>query len=157
MKYLKVYAAVLCLAASGCAQLACRDCGQGCHVTRSQQAPRPTIVRTLCKDTGAGLLGRKNGCDDCAGNCPGACDGGEGCYDNGIGTCGPNDSCDSQAGGGLCGRCGLGKCICPHSGGYPEPVMFNPGPPVGQVAYPYYTVRGPRDFLQNNPPSIGPY
>ena len=34
---------------------------------------------------------------------------------------------------------------------------FNPGPPIGQVAYPYYTVRGPRDFLQANPPSIGPY
>jgi hypothetical protein len=23
------------------------------------------------------------------------------------------------------------------------------------VAYPYYTVRGPRDFFANNPPSIG--
>jgi len=30
-----------------------------------------------------------------------------------------------------------------------------PGPPTGQVAYPYYTVRGPRDFLMDNPPSIG--
>ena len=29
------------------------------------------------------------------------------------------------------------------------------GPPVGTYAYPYYTVRGPRDFLANNPPSIG--
>ncbi|MFN7731870.1 MAG: hypothetical protein ACK5OB_08205 [Pirellula sp.] len=27
-----------------------------------------------------------------------------------------------------------------------------PGPTVG---YPYYTVRGPRDFLMDNPPSIG--
>jgi hypothetical protein len=34
---------------------------------------------------------------------------------------------------------------------------FNPGPPVAQTAYPYYTVRGPRDFLQKCPPSIGPY
>ena len=32
---------------------------------------------------------------------------------------------------------------------------FTPGPPTGQVAYPYYTVRGPRDFLQNDPPTIG--
>jgi len=31
------------------------------------------------------------------------------------------------------------------------------GPPVGTVTYPYYTVRGPRDFLVNDPPSIGPY
>ena len=29
------------------------------------------------------------------------------------------------------------------------------GPPSAQVAYPYYTVRGPRDFLMDNPPSIG--
>lgn len=29
------------------------------------------------------------------------------------------------------------------------------GPPTAAVAYPYYTVRGPRDFLVNNPPSIG--
>lgn len=27
--------------------------------------------------------------------------------------------------------------------------------PTAQVAYPYYTVRGPRDFLLDNPPSIG--
>jgi hypothetical protein len=30
------------------------------------------------------------------------------------------------------------------------------GPPTAQVAYPYYTIRGPRDFLIDNPPSIGP-
>jgi hypothetical protein len=29
------------------------------------------------------------------------------------------------------------------------------GPPTPQVAYPYYTTRGPRDFLLDNPPSIG--
>ena len=30
------------------------------------------------------------------------------------------------------------------------------GPDVGAVTYPYYTTRGPRDFLMKNPPSIGP-
>ena len=30
-----------------------------------------------------------------------------------------------------------------------------PGPTAAQVAYPYYTTRGPRDFLVDNPPSIG--
>ena len=29
------------------------------------------------------------------------------------------------------------------------------GPPSAQVGYPYYTIRGPRDFLMDNPPSIG--
>ncbi|MCM2369555.1 hypothetical protein [Aporhodopirellula aestuarii] len=33
---------------------------------------------------------------------------------------------------------------------------FTPGAPTAQVAYPYYTHRGPRDFLMANPPSIGP-
>ena len=31
----------------------------------------------------------------------------------------------------------------------------DPGP-GGVVAYPYYTTRGPRDFLDRNPQSIGP-
>ncbi len=47
--------------------------------------------------------------------------------------------------------------MCPNAGGYPEYPAFNQGPPVGQVAYPYYTVRGPRDFLRDKPPTIGPY
>jgi hypothetical protein len=29
------------------------------------------------------------------------------------------------------------------------------GPPTAQVAYPYYTTRGPRDFFLDNPPTIG--
>jgi hypothetical protein len=29
------------------------------------------------------------------------------------------------------------------------------GVPGPTVAYPYYTTRGPRDFLVDNPPSIG--
>jgi hypothetical protein len=32
---------------------------------------------------------------------------------------------------------------------------FTPGPPSAQVGYPYYSHRGPRDFLLDNPPSIG--
>ena len=31
-----------------------------------------------------------------------------------------------------------------------------PGPPTAQVTYPYYTLHGPRDFLDPNPRSIGP-
>ncbi len=29
------------------------------------------------------------------------------------------------------------------------------GPATAQVAYPYYTARGPRDFFVDNPPTIG--
>ena len=63
------------------------------------------------------------------------------------------------------GVCGNGYCcaIC----GKPAPSCccnsgdqnynFAPGPPVAQTAYPYYTVRGPRDYLLGNPPPLGPY
>ena len=55
---------------------------------------------------------------------------------------------------------GAGLHCCPFCGCGPsgdQNYNFNPGPPVAQTAYPYYTLRGPRDFLLNNPPSIGPY
>ena len=40
-----------------------------------------------------------------------------------------------------------------HLGAYPGPAD---GPPTPTVTYPYYTTRGPRDFLRDDPPSIGP-
>ena len=43
----------------------------------------------------------------------------------------------------------------PPGGYYPPSMASQPGPPGGTVAYPYYTLRGPRDFLLDNPPSIG--
>ena len=62
-----------------------------------------------------------------------------------------NDGCDNcrrlacrDCGGRGCGRCRGGE----------EAVQA--GPPTGTVTYPYYTTRGPRDFLANNPQSIGP-
>jgi hypothetical protein len=63
-----------------------------------------------------------------------------------------------------CSACGHGYCCtcmgppapgCPNSGDHAY--NFAPGPPTGQTAYPYYTLRGPRDFLLDTPPSIGPY
>jgi hypothetical protein len=52
----------------------------------------------------------------------------------------------------------------PHMPGQPAYVGHLPhhqsnvgpaGPPSASFAYPYYTTRGPRDFLQANPASIG--
>lgn len=48
--------------------------------------------------------------------------------------------------GGLCAGCAKNAGAVDQGG----------GPAMPQYAYPYYTVRGPRDFLVNNPPSIGP-
>ena len=36
-----------------------------------------------------------------------------------------------------------------------SPMMPQAGPNSAAYAYPYYTVRAPRDFLMKNPPSIG--
>jgi len=53
-----------------------------------------------------------------------------------------------------CGPACAGPCdpaVDPEAMG-----MFNPGPPTGAVTYPYYTVRGPRDFLAGDVRPIGP-
>ena len=84
---------------------------------------------------------------NCQGQMPGHCK-----------TPGPHCPC---CGHGYCCSCcgppapGCPMCCCGASGD--QNYNFNPGPPVGQTAYPYYTLRGPRDFLLDNPPSIGPY
>ena len=48
-------------------------------------------------------------------------------------------------GGGMFGGNGIGGRRAPVAG----------GPPTAQVAYPYYTTRAPRDFLNPNPRGIG--
>jgi hypothetical protein len=82
------------------------------------------------------------------------------CYCQNDGGCQPNCVCQ-HCGRGYCGGGpGVGCSCCPFCGCGPsgdQNYNFNPGPPVAQTAYPYYTLRGPRDFLLNNPPSIGPY
>lgn len=57
---------------------------------------------------------------------------------------------------GGCQACAHGKCGMHGGGGYPTGPQGPPGPLTGQVAYPYYTTRGPRDFLARNPADIGP-
>jgi len=175
MKQLLVAVAIVSLATTGCvntSQFAHNNCGPACQVARSRSAPRPDIVRTVSFEGGlfGDMLGKRNkSCDSCCGACDCTCgypedcccDASCGCAD---GCCDASCGCDS---GGCCGDSGCGPCqtaigklasgFCPHSNGYPEAYNFNPGPPVGQTAYPYYTTRGPRDFLQNNPPTIGPH
>lgn len=54
---------------------------------------------------------------------------------------------------------GLHARLAAHHGDYgptsTPPFAGQSGPSSAQVAYPYYTTRGPRDFLMNNPPTIG--
>ncbi len=44
----------------------------------------------------------------------------------------------------------------PQRLGWHHGAMVDPGPPSAAITYPYYTVRGPRDFFQKNPTPIGP-
>ncbi len=165
MKQCIALAGLACLLAAGCAHSGlCKKKGcESCQVATSQHAPRPKISRDFRPSSGLGIervsyaSDASCGCDDwptCGcpidGSCEGGC--GNGCCDQCGGPCGR--LAERIASGCCCGPCGG---ICPNAGGYPEGTTFNQGPPVGQVAYPYYTVRGPRDFLRDNPPSIGPY
>ena len=65
------------------------------------------------------------------------------------GSCAQAPETCAQCGPGM--QCGLAM---PASRYRQQPMM--PGPPTGAVAYPYYTVHGPRDFLAKNPRALGP-
>ena len=47
-------------------------------------------------------------------------------------------------------------CDQPCEGQMCAEPCYPQGPQTGQVTYPYYTTRGPRDFLAKDPASIGP-
>jgi hypothetical protein len=106
----------------------------------------------------------QGGCRD------GACQ--EGCED---GACQGGECEGGQCPANACNDCESGACHKRHVGPYgglakhhltPEEeaalagsdygATGPAGPPTGAVAYPYYTTRGPRDFLAKCPPSIGP-
>lgn len=101
----------------------------------------------------------------------GACQDGA-CQDGGC----PDGACQGgQCPIGACRDCESGACNKRHVGRYggldkhhlsPEEeaalgasdygAITPAGPPTGAVGYPYYTTRGPRDFLAKCPPPIGP-
>ena len=81
-----------------------------------------------------------------------------GCATGGCmsGSCMAAPETCAPCGGGLLG----GGRACP--GGYPGrclgancPCVMG-GAPLSAMQYPYYTTRGPRDFLASQPQSIGP-
>ncbi len=110
----------------------------------------------LAKGCGCG------GHDQCGGGCDaGSCSQGVGGHSecgNGICRHGHRGHGHLGHGGGLLGHGGAGGHGGHLLGGHhhlAREYMGPPGPPTAQVAYPYYTTRGPRDFLLDNPPSIG--
>ena len=114
------------------------DCGPGCNgCNESVVNPVPHVPAPV-----------KAACHTCSnGGCQsGGCQGGSQVAHGGgaCPSCGPH-------GGFAGGRGGRGGAFCNR----PAPVPFAAGPPTAQVTYPYYTNRGPRDFLARQPRGIG--
>lgn len=118
-----------------------------------------TLAFTLLSSTGCELLQRRN-CNNC--------NGAIGCRPCRIGW--QRGGTDYQRllshngayghGGGVGHGGGIGQGGALGHGaayGYAAPAGSGGvgGAPAAQVAYPYYTTRGPRDFLLDNPPTIG--
>ena len=73
------------------------------------------------------------------------------CRDN---ACPQAEACPADDG---CHHFGLLKgCCARHQCRDGGQEAAAPGPSSAAVAYPYYNLRGPRDFLERNPQSIGP-
>ncbi|WP_254512120.1 hypothetical protein [Anatilimnocola floriformis] len=128
------------------------------------------LLAMAALSTGCNGIHKRGGCPGgmCgggAGQCA-ACSGGQ--YAGGQYAGGGGGGYD----GGYCETCGDGRFAGNngydnggHFGGQRGmagvPHHFNreyngpQGPAAAQVAYPYYTTRGPRDYFANNPPSIG--
>jgi hypothetical protein len=124
-----------------CGQCSTGSCGGSCGEVSSCGS---------CRGGGrVGILNRvRNRVAGCGGACGGAC----GAVPMGWQQGGLNYG--SHLGSGLLGHGGTG--LMGHGAGAQlDSQPFNPGPPTAQVAYPYYTHRGPRDFLVDNPPTIG--
>jgi hypothetical protein len=154
MKQCIALAMLVCLSATGCVSsgLFAPKCGDACQAGPSMRGSRQTLIGDGRRHGGP-VFG-KDGCYEGNGCAVAGCFGA--CNCNGCASGGPCQCMAEKVANGFCGACPVAHGMCPHAGGYPEQPMFQPGPPTGQVAYPYYTTRGPRDFLLSNPPSIGP-
>ncbi len=117
---------------------------------------------TIMTSTGCNLAGRR--CNECSGPV--------GCRPCNLGwqrggtdyqRCLGNNHC---GGGRACNGGGLGSGIAAagsammgvhtqFDNAQPAGAGEAYGDPTAQVAYPYYTTRGPRDFFLDNPPTIG--
>lgn len=69
--------------------------------------------------------------------------------------CASHRHCAGDSCGGCAACMGHGRRGGP-GGGSDASMVANPGPASAAVTYPYYTTRGPRDFLDRDPQPIGP-
>ena len=100
------------------------------------------LTFTLLSSSGCGLMGNRK-CNNC--------NGALGCRPCNLGW--QRGGTDYQRFLGNNG--GPGGHLGQHANAQPSGAGGPAGAPAAQVAYPYYTARGPRDFLMDNPPTIG--
>jgi hypothetical protein len=74
----------------------------------------------------------------------------------GLVGCASHRGCAGDSCGGCAGCLGHGGHGGRRGGPDASSMVENSGPATGAVTYPYYTVRGPRDFLDRDPQPIGP-
>lgn len=149
--------AFLLVASTGCLHHgvrggACKSCGPStCSTGSCQSGSCGDSCGGSCEPASegrVGILSRLKGRSAC-GNC-------------GSGGCGCASRIGCQPGplgwqqGGLNYSSHLQPGFLGHQAGQQlNQTPFQPGPPTAAVGYPYYTIRGPRDFLVDNPPTIG--
>jgi len=143
-------------AAPGCGRFGCGRSGKLCVTCGAKSrlgGGRIRAIASRCRAAGGcGEAGGCGGVDGCrGGQAPAMISGG--CQ--AAGGCGAPGGCGGIGGcrGGL-----MGGNNRPYGGDIPhvaENPMMGPGGQVPQYVYPYYTTRGPRDFLNTNPPGIG--
>lgn len=145
-----VSAVVLCALATGCANinLARRGCGSCTSCNAKAGGCDQMACSGVASAGAAGVLGTGPGGVAANPGDPGAVAGTPGPYDPGMYGGGYGGPGGYGGGGFRGGHFGRGGGDMGMGAGYG-------GPPSAHVAYPYYTTRGPRDFLINNPPSIG--
>lgn len=115
--------------------------GPGCG---SAEAYDAGCMPDGCTDPGYCMDGEVVGCAgaDCDGRCGGRC---------GLARLRMRMAGMRHGNGPLANaiQCTHNRCANGQCGGVA-------GPEMGAVTYPYYTLRGPRDFLMQNPPPLGP-
>ncbi|MGE0758139.1 MAG: hypothetical protein AB7O38_14010 [Pirellulaceae bacterium] len=149
-----VFLAVAACAMVGCQHNTCRT-GCGCSSVSSRGLlANHRGLQGGCSSCGQGGWGiaSRGGCSSCQSG--GSCQSGN--CGTALGGC---NTCGNSTGRGLLQAHHDRKPDhiphLPH--GYAKAQMNGAGaPPSAAFAYPYYTTRAPRDFLLNNPPSIGP-
>ena len=140
--------------------------GAGCQSMRHSDTP--IVGDSMSLGMGCGPAG-------CGGVDPSSVGYDDGYVDEGMAVGCAGSTCDGRCGG-RCPLAGRGMALRDRAGNLirnrPHPLAAAidcshrhcangacggaVGPETGSVTYPYYTLRGPRDFLLNNPPSIGP-